>query len=178
MHPAPSRLQPASLTRRDRHRAGGIPLAILLCLAGCTAPPPPAPPPRESMLEESARKVSDAITLLARTEASAEQAKHGVLPAEPAPAGDLAVPVSLDFTGPMSLVVRQVAALLHYDVIESGTPPTVPTTVTLHANAQPVQTALQSLAVQAGDQADLVITPSRRLIEIRYAAPDTLRRPS
>ena len=161
-----------------RTLTGGLLLAAGLGLGGCAAEPAPKPPPRESMLEESARKVSEAITLLARTEASAEQAKHGVLPAEPAPAGDLAVPVSLEFTGPMAAVVRQVAALLHYEVIESGARPTVPATVTLHASGQPVQTVLETVAVQAGDQADIVITPPRRIIEIRYGAADSARRPS
>ncbi|PKU21386.1 DotD/TraH family lipoprotein [Telmatospirillum siberiense] len=153
-----------------RRITGLLTSGFVMFVSACAAPTPPPAPPKESALEESARKVSEAMDLLARTQASVEQSKHGVPPALPEPTGDLAVSLSVDFTGPMLAVVRQVAGRLGYDVTEIGASPTVPITVAIHTTGHPAQNILQDIAAQAGAQADIVASPRRRVIEIHYSS--------
>jgi defect-in-organelle-trafficking protein DotD len=76
---------------------------------------------------------------------------------------------SIDWTGPVEPLVRNVAAVTNYKVRVLGKNPAIPIIVSITARNQPVAVILRNAAYQAGNRANIVVYPNSRVIELRYA---------
>jgi len=76
---------------------------------------------------------------------------------------------SIDWTGPIEPLVRNVAKNTYYKIRVIGKAPAIPILVSLAERNVPIATILRNAAYQAGDRAVIVVYPNSRTIELRYA---------
>lgn len=76
---------------------------------------------------------------------------------------------SIDWTGPIEPLVRNVAKDTYYKIRVIGKAPAIPILVSLAQRNVPIATILRNAAYQAGDRAVIVVYPNSRTIELRYA---------
>jgi defect-in-organelle-trafficking protein DotD len=76
---------------------------------------------------------------------------------------------SIDWTGPIEPLVRNVAKVTYYNVRVIGKAPAIPILISLSEKNVPIATILRNAAYQAGDRAIIVVYPKSRTIELRYA---------
>jgi defect-in-organelle-trafficking protein DotD len=149
-----------------------------LCLGACVSDPPKTAPEEASAydtgdayvsLAESANAVSHSLTDLKSTEQAANPPKNIALPPDPASYG-MSMLTSIDWNGPVKPVVEQIANSTNYKLKVLGKEPSIPVIVSIRAQNEPVGYILRDIGYQCGSKADVVIFPSRRLIELRYAS--------
>ena len=147
----------------------GIIFSILLLLTGCSPPPPELHLDNpDTSLAEASYSVSRSISNLSEV----AQASHPLPKLDPPPnpasygMGGLA---SVDWSGPIEPLVRQIAKLTGYRVMVLGTEPAIPVLVTLYDKNRMAADILRDAGFQAGRRAAVVIYPESRVIEIRYA---------
>ncbi len=121
----------------------------------------------QTKLAEAALSTSDSLNQLAAMEkASAPRTKLSQpLNADAVGLGALA---SVDWTGPVEPLVLKLATAGHYKFRAVGKNPAIPVLVAVYATNMPLADILRDTNLQAGKKADVVIYPSRRLIEVRY----------
>lgn len=148
-------------------------LSILgLLLAGCgasgrasPAPAPSADAALTSALIAAAERATAALEQLAEAEAEAARAagtpdRTGeVVPAE------LLRPVTLHWLGPLDAAAALLAREAGYGFSVAGRADQ-PVLIELQADAVPLIDVLRMAGLQAGDRADLRVTPSERRIEV------------
>ncbi len=122
----------------------------------------------EVQLAEAASSVSSSLTSLAQVQQAATPAKRPVQPPLPSSYG-MGEMVSVNWNGPIGPLVDKIAELTHYHVRVLGTPPSIPILVMLDAQDVPIGTILQNAGYQANKRADIVVYPSTKIIELRYA---------
>jgi defect in organelle trafficking protein DotD len=122
----------------------------------------------QQQLAESANSINNALLELASIQrAIYPAAKLPDLPnANKIGMGRMA---SIDWTGPIEPLVRNVAAVTHYKVRVIGKQPAIPIIVSVIAQNQPIAAILRNAAYQCGSRANIVVYPSSRVIELRYA---------
>lgn len=76
---------------------------------------------------------------------------------------------SIDWTGPIEPLVKNIAAVSNYKVRVLGKNPAIPIIVSVTAQNQPVAVILRNAAYQSGNRANIVVYPNSRVIELRYA---------
>jgi len=124
--------------------------------------------PTENSLAEASYSVSRSIVDLAET----AQAAH--------PEADLAPPpnpksygmdgtTSVDWSGPIEPLIKQIAKAANYRVNVLGTRPGIPVIVTVYAKNVMLGDVLRDVGYQAGRRASVVVYPGSQLIELRYA---------
>ncbi len=134
---------------------------------------PPAPNPNylnktESSLAEASFSVSRSIVDLAET----EQAAHPGLNYEPPPSpasygmGGL---TTIDWSGPVEPLLKQIANASNYRLRTLGTPPAIPVLVTVNAKNVMLGDILRDTGYQCGKRASVLVFPNSRVIELRYA---------
>jgi len=143
---------------------------ITMLVAGCATPPGPSPPPDpiSTSLAEAGYSVSRSLVDLAET----AQASHPVPdvgpPPNPASYG-MAGLATIDWSGPIEPLVRQIAKVSNYRVRVLGTCPAIPILVTIYDKNRMIADILRDVGFQAGRRATLVVYPESRVIELRYA---------
>src|SRR5438128_504204 len=102
-------------------------LFLCLTLAACTSPPPPPNPldGTDASLAEASYAVSRSITSLSATAEAAHPAPNLQTPPDPASYG-MGVITSIDWSGPVEPLLRQMAKVTHYHLIILGTEPAIP----------------------------------------------------
>jgi defect-in-organelle-trafficking protein DotD len=75
---------------------------------------------------------------------------------------------SIDWTGPIEPVVKELAIFSDYTYRVIGKRPAIPVLVAIYAINMPVADILRDINYQAGSKADIVVYPSRKIIELRY----------
>lgn len=75
---------------------------------------------------------------------------------------------SVDWTGPVEPLVSKLAFAGHYKFRAVGKNPAIPVLVAVYASNMPLADILRDTNLQAGKKADIVVYPSRHLIELRY----------
>lgn len=120
-------------------------------------------------ISESANTVSQSLVELARIQSALTPPVGGYRLPDPDSYGmkELA---SLDWSGPIGPAVEQITESSHYRLRVLGHPPSVPIIVTVIAKNVPLGTLLRDIAFQAGHKASVIVYPSRRVIELRYAS--------
>ncbi len=148
-------------------------LAGAICLTLCACANPPAPRPTylgktESSLAEASYSVSRSIVDLAETEQAADPNLGIEPPPSPASYG-MAGLTTVDWSGPIEPLVRQIANASNYRVRVLGTRPAIPVLVTINAKNVMLGDVLRDVAYQGGKRACVILFPGSRVIEIRYA---------
>ncbi len=123
----------------------------------------------EVQLAEAADSVSHSLTQLKAIQQAATPPKQAIAPPNPSSYG-MGKQVSVDWYGPVGPLTEKIAALTHYNLRVLGTPPSIPIVVTVNAKNIPIGQVLQNVGYQCGKRADIVVYPSSRVIELRYAA--------
>lgn len=147
------------------------PIAILfLALAGCaSAPPePPAVDNASASLAEASYSVSRSLVSLSET----AQAAHPLPPlsSPPSPASyGMAGLTSVDWSGPVEPLVRQLAKAAGYRVRVLGTAPAIPVLVSVYDKNMMLADILRDVGYQCGRRAAVIVFPDSRIIELRYA---------
>lgn len=125
------------------------------------------PDPVALRLSMAVDKASAALQTLA----SVEQARNpGVsLQMPPSAPAELRRVVSVDWTGPIEPIAKSLADRAGYQVQINGDKPPVPLVVSVMAREKSVIEVLRDIGLQAGQRADVVVDPDRRLVELNYA---------
>lgn len=125
------------------------------------------PDPVALRLSAAVDKASAALQTLA----SVEQAQNpGVnLQMPPAAPVELRRTISIDWTGPIEPITRTLADRAGYQMQINGDKPSVPVVVSLVAHDKSVVEVLRDVGLQAGQRADVVVDPERRVVELNYA---------
>lgn len=122
----------------------------------------------EVQLAEAAASVSSSLTSLEQVQQAATPAKQPVQPPTPSSYG-MGEVVTVNWTGPVGPLVEKITELTHYNLKVLGTPPAVPIVVTINAKDVPLGDILQNAGYQCGKRADIIVYPSTKVIELRYA---------
>ena len=162
-------------------------LALLLSLAGCATTHPvdtnastktlsstgPAQPGQADsasvQLAEAASSVSNSMLSLEEIQQAATPAKQPLKPPAPSSYG-MGEVVSVNWTGPVGPLVQKIAQLSNYNLRVMGTPPQIPIVVTINAKNVAIGKILQNAGYQCGKRANIIVYPSTKVIELRYAA--------
>lgn len=164
-------------------RKGSLTLLIIsiliMLLAGCTrkAPVTNIFYPVDSGSEQAQTKLAEAAVSssdsLARL-AAIEKATHPRAKVAPPMSYDHLVRIglgtltSVDWTGPIEPIVKELAHSAHYKFRVIGRRPAIPVLVNIYVTNMPVGDILRDANYQAGLKADVIIHPGRRIIELRY----------
>lgn len=143
-----------------------------LFLSACAAPPPPPPgfqlSQSENSLAEASYSVSRSLVELSATAQAAHP--HVDIPPPPNPASyGMAGLTTLDWSGPVEPLMRQVANAANYRLVVLGTPPAIPVLVTVYEKNAMLGDVVRDIGYQCGRRADVSIYPDGRVIELRYA---------
>jgi defect-in-organelle-trafficking protein DotD len=76
---------------------------------------------------------------------------------------------SIDWSGPVEPLVKQLAQASEYRLRVLGTHPAIPVLVTLNEKNIMLADAIRDVGYQCGRRATVVIYPDTRVIELRYA---------
>ena len=151
-------------------------VAILVLLFSVTACAPPmskksdvVPDSANVKLAEAARSVSHSLQKLGRISAAAAPQQSIAEPPAPASYGMGAL-ASVDWAGPIEPIVSQIAQATGYKLRTLGVKPAIPVLVSINARKQPFADILRDAGYQAKSKATIVVFPSTRTIELRYAS--------
>lgn len=152
-------------------RTIGLVTLISAVLCACASPKPPQGydlTKTESSLAEASYSVSRSVVDLAET----AQAAHPLpmLPPPPSPASyGMAGMSTIDWSGPIEPLLKQVAFAANYRVRVLGTGPAIPIIVTMYVKNAMLGDILRDIGYQCGRRASVVVYPESRVIELRYA---------
>lgn len=145
-------------------------LFYLLALSACSSTSPPVYnlSENETSLVEASYSISHSLVNLAETAQAAHPNPHLAPPPSPASYG-MGIPTSIDWSGPVEPLLRQMAKTAGYRVRTLGTAPAIPIIVTVYSKNELLGDALRNLGYQCGRRASVIVFPESRVIELRYA---------
>ena len=150
-------------------------LSMAPLLAGCRSSSTqpqlgnyPSVQPLENQLGSAAQSVSDSLRTLAKAQATTGAVS--VLDTAPliTPEGGMGGLVMLDWSGPIEPLLQKIAQLTNYNLKVLGQSPTPPILVSISGDEQMIADILKDAGLQANKQANIVVYPSVRIIELRY----------
>lgn len=119
-------------------------------------------------LAETADSVSRTLTDLKSTEQAAKPPKSLAPLPNPSTYG-MSMLASIDWNGPVKPIVQQIANATGYQLHVLGREPSIPIVVSVRTENEPIGYILRDIGYQCGSRADIVLFPSRHIIELRYA---------
>lgn len=148
-------------------------LALMLSLSVFACASPPAPKPTyagktEASLAEASYSVSRSIVDLAETEQASKPNTCIEPPPSPASYG-MAGTTTVDWSGPIEPLLKQIANASNYRLRVLGTRPAIPVLVTINARDVMLGDILRDAGYQCGNRAKVLVFPGSRTIELRYA---------
>lgn len=149
----------------------GVIIFLAFILYGCAAPKPPPGyniNKTQASLAEASYAVSRSMVDLAETAQAAHPLPDLAPPPSPATYG-MGGLTSVDWSGPIEPLVRQIARAANYRVRVLGTCPAIPVLVTVYEKNAMLGDILRDVGYQGGRRAAVVVFPESRVIEIRYA---------
>jgi defect-in-organelle-trafficking protein DotD len=145
-------------------------LSLTLCACAASRPPPsdPHPTQAENSLAEASYSVSRSIVDLAETAQAAHPTPN--LAPSPSPASyGMGGNTSIDWSGPVEPLLKQIAKASNYRVRVLGTQPAIPVIVTVYTKNEMLGDVLRDVGYQCGERAAVIVFPESRVIELRYA---------
>ncbi len=143
-----------------------------LVLCACATPKPQQQgnglSDTENSLAEASYSVSRSMVDLAEVAQSAHPIPNVAPPPNPASYG-MGGLTTVDWSGPVEPLVRQIAKAADYRVRILGTPPAIPVIVTVYEKNAMLGDILRDVGYQCGRRASLIVYPESRVIELRYA---------
>ena len=148
-------------------------LVAFLCLTLCACAAPKPPPgydksKSEASLAEASYAISHSIVDLAETAQAAHPLPSLTPPPNPASYG-MAGLTTIDWSGPVEPLLKQIAIASNYRLRVLGTAPGIPVIVTVYAKNTMLGDILRDTGYQCGRRASVVLYPESRVIELRYA---------
>ncbi len=149
---------------------------LLLCLliiglTACAKQPRPQQPSTATeatvALAESAASINHSLIQLNATEQAANPPLSVAAPPNPASYG-MAIPASLDWTGPAEPAIKQIAIASDYKFKVTGTKPSMPVLVSVHQHNSTLGSILRNIGLQCKRYAQVIIYPKSKIIELRY----------
>jgi len=140
-------------------------------LFACATPKPPQAyntNQAQASLAEASYSVSRSLVDLAETAEAAHPRPYIPNPPPPASYG-MGGLTSIDWSGPVEPLVRQIAASAHYRFQKLGTEPGIPVIVTIYEKNVALGDALRDVGYQCGRRATVTVFPDNRTIELSYA---------
>jgi defect-in-organelle-trafficking protein DotD len=122
----------------------------------------------QNSLAEASYSVSRSMVDLAET----AQAAHPLPDLAPAPSPasyGMGGSTSVDWSGPVEPLVRQLAKAANYRVRVLGTSPAIPVLVTVYTKNAMLGDVMRDVGYQCGRRASVIVFPESRVVEIRYA---------
>jgi defect in organelle trafficking protein DotD len=149
----------------------GIVAFLFLILCACATPKPPKGydiSKTEASLAEASYSVSRSVVDLAETAQAAHPLPALAPPPSPATYG-MAGLTTIDWSGPVEPLLKQIAIASNYRLRVLGTAPAIPVLVTVYAKNVMLGDVLRDVGYQCGRRATVVIYPGSLVIELRYA---------
>ncbi|HLB43608.1 MAG TPA: type IVB secretion system lipoprotein DotD [Gammaproteobacteria bacterium] len=147
-------------------------IALVICLLhACASPTQPKGfdvSKSEASLAEASYSVSRSVVDLAETAQAAHPLPSLAPPPSPTTYG-MAGLTTVDWSGPVEPLVKQIAYAANYRVRVLGTAPAIPVLVTVYAKNTMLGDILRDVGYQCGRRATVTIFPESRVIELRYA---------
>jgi defect-in-organelle-trafficking protein DotD len=145
-------------------------ITLLCMLTACASTPPPPNPldSTESSLAEASYDVSRSISSLSETAQAAHPIPQLQQPPNPASYG-MAGLTSIDWSGPVEPLVKQIAKAANYRMRVLGTSPAIPVLVTVYDKNMMLADILRDVGYQCGRRASVTVFPESRVIELQYA---------
>lgn len=144
-------------------------ISLLSILVGCTPKPTYEMSDVEYQLMKSAMSVENSLKSLAATKDI--YAKNAInTDILVTPQGGMGGLASLDWSGPIEPLLEKIAEMTRYRVKVLGPIPAIPLIVTISSRERVVADILKDAGLQAGKRANLIVYPTSRIIELRYAA--------
>jgi defect-in-organelle-trafficking protein DotD len=144
--------------------------SLLLC--ACSAPKPPQAyydvNQSRSSLAEASFSVSRSMVDLAETAQAAHPLPQLAPPPSPATYG-MAGLTSVDWSGPIEPLLKQIANASNYRLRVLGTAPAIPVIITIYEKNAMLGDVLRDAGYQCGRRAAVIVYPNSRVIELRYA---------
>jgi defect in organelle trafficking protein DotD len=140
-------------------------------LFACAAPKPPRGyniGKTQASLAEASYSVSRSIVDLAETAQAAHPLPALAPPPSPASYG-MGGLTTIDWSGPVEPLLRQIAIASNYRLRVLGTEPAIPVIVTLYVKNVMLGDILRDVGYQCGRRAAVVVYPESLVIELRYA---------
>ena len=125
------------------------------------------PDPVALRLSSAVDKASAALQTLASVEQSRNPGANLQMP--PSAPVELRRTISVEWTGSIEPITRTRADRAGYQMQVNGNRPPVPVVVSLVAHDKSVVEVLRDVGLQAGQRADVVVDPERRVVELNYA---------
>lgn len=143
--------------------------ALTLLLSACVSPPAEIHTDNTgASLAEASYAVSRSISSLSETAQAAHPLPRLDPPPNPASYG-MGILTSVDWSGPVEPLVRQIAKATNYRVRVLGTAPGIPVLVSVYDKNMMISDILRDVGYQCGRRATIVVFPESRVIELRYA---------
>ncbi len=149
-------------------------VSIVLLLVGCETeksaviyPPDGGSANAQAKLAEAATSISGSLNQLAAIEKATHPRARIPPPADPDSIG-MGKLASVDWTGPLEPLVRNIAHASNYRFRVIGKNPAIPVIVSVYATNMPLSYILMDAGYQAVKKADIVVYPGSRIIELRY----------
>lgn len=121
----------------------------------------------EGQLVAAAKSIEKSLHTLAAAE---EAESPPILRTAPlvTPEGGMGNTADIDWAGPIAPLLDRIARMTDYRVKILGNEPAIPIIVTITAKRTVIAEILQNASFQAGRRAHIVVSPSTRVIELRY----------
>ena len=129
-----------------------------------------APDNVTAMLASAADRASTALQTLAAIEATRTPATN-IGPVGNAPT-ELRRAITVNWIGPAEPITNTLAERAGYQFMTIGSPPPVPTVVSVDVENRPVIDVLRNIGLQLGGRGDIKVDSQHRIIEIHYT-PNT-----
>ena len=122
-----------------------------------------------SQLVASARSIEKSLATLA---AAQEINNIPVLNTAPllTPEGGMGGTADIDWTGPLEPLLEKIASMADYNLKIMGSPPPLPIIVSITQTKAIIADILKNASLQAGKKANILVFPSNKIIELRYAS--------
>jgi defect-in-organelle-trafficking protein DotD len=149
----------------------GLITFLFLILCACAAPRQPKGydiSPSRASLAEASYAVSRSIVDLAEVAQAAHPLPALAPPPNPATYG-MAGLTTVDWSGPIEPLLKQIAIASNYCLRVLGTPPAIPVLVTVYKKNAMLGDVLRDVGYQGGRRASVVVYPDGHVIELRYA---------
>lgn len=146
-------------------------IVALFALNACATAPTPARENNvatDTALSEASYSVSRSIANLSEV----AQASHPLPKLDPPPNPEtygMGGVTSVDWSGPVEPLVKQLASAANYRMNVLGTAPAIPVLVTVSAKNSMLADVLRDVGYQCGRRANIIVYPETRVVELRYA---------
>jgi defect in organelle trafficking protein DotD len=122
----------------------------------------------QTKLSEAAVSATHSLHNLAMIEQAEHPSAMPAIPPDPETYG-MGQQASIDWYGPIEPLVKRIATATQYKLRVIGVQPAIPIIVSITATDTPLGDILRDAAYQAHDKGTVIVFPSTRTIELRYA---------